>query len=184
MKMKIFLILIFIFVKFHQIYSTNNYSISSKFLKDINTKTLSSSPGSSIIIQNHETKPILLFSAYDNIHGRELWKTDGTKRGTKLVKDINPFIYKHDEIQIPSSSSPYFFTTINNNSTAIFSTGGELWETDGTEEGTKLIKDINSYIPSNFVIFNNLLYFIVQDRINGNKLWETDGTEFFIIFCL
>jgi len=33
---------------------------------------------------------LLYFSARDANHGRELWVSDGTARGTRLVMDINP----------------------------------------------------------------------------------------------
>ena len=31
-----------------------------------------------------------VFAAYDPDHGRELWITDGTAKGTKMIKDITP----------------------------------------------------------------------------------------------
>ena len=44
--------------------------------------------GSSIRILS-QGNGMLTFAADDGIHGSELWVTDGTTRGTKLVRDIN-----------------------------------------------------------------------------------------------
>src|SRR5262245_17726309 len=54
------------------------------WLKNVNPGTVDSSPG-----QFAEVGATVFFSATDNQHGRELWKTDGTDDGTSLVKDID-----------------------------------------------------------------------------------------------
>jgi ELWxxDGT repeat protein len=46
----------------------------------------------------------LYFSAYDGVHGDELWQSDGTAAGTTLVQDIDPG---------PNGSAPYYLTNLN-----------------------------------------------------------------------
>lgn len=105
--------------------------------------------------------------------GEELWVTDGTDTGTKLVKDI----------RIGSSGSdPRDFTPYNGK--LYFSANQslpntELWVTDGTGAGTMEVKDINpgsSSAPRYFIVYNNKLYFAANDGSNGTELWVTDGT--------
>lgn len=112
----------------------------------------------------------------DGVHGRELWKSDGSDAGTKLVADISP-----------GAGSSFFsagMTTIGN--TAFFSAddgthGVELWKSDGTQAGTKLVKDIRpgsgSSEPGEFVVVDGALYFSANDGTHERELWKSDGSE-------
>ena len=120
----------------------------------------------------------LIFRALSKNNGMEPWISDGTEIGTFMLKNINA------SIEISSgNSNPDHFTVFNNR--VIFSArnaenGEELWITDGTSEGTKLLKDINNNGDSNpkdFMAFKNKLFFTANDGVNGEELWITDGTE-------
>ena len=71
-------------------------------------------------------------------------------------------------------------------STAYFSAddgvhGDELWKTDGTADGTVLVKDLVpgavGGVPDSFIAFNGATYFLAQNKNNDQQLWRTDGTE-------
>ena len=135
----------------------------------------------------------LYFSADDGENGDEVWVSDGTTEGTKLLLDINPgsddSVYNNS--YSANRSSPGNFIEFDNK---LYFTaddgenGDELWVSDGTTEGTKLLLDINSEVVSqyydfafgsyadNFIEFNDKLYFSADDGKNGDELWVSDGT--------
>ncbi|MBJ6608778.1 MAG: hypothetical protein JG718_00285 [Candidatus Thiothrix moscowensis] len=119
----------------------------------------------------------LYFNAldYNENYGQELWVSDGTASGTKMLKDIREYA---------QGSSPSSFAVYNNKlyfSASSGYIGAELWESNGTAEGTKLVKDIKlglveSSKPTDLTVYNNKLYFQADDGTNGSELWESDGT--------
>lgn len=98
----------------------------------------------------------------------ELWTSDGTTAGTKLIKR---FLYVHDLLVV--NEVCYINAQTEEH-------GMELWVSDGTPTGTKLLKDIfpgrGSSNPIHFTNLGGLLFFAANNDIHGRELWKSDGT--------
>ena len=102
-----------------------------KLVKDITPS------GSSNIYLPFEFDGKLFFGADDGSHGDELWRSDGTKHGTKIVKEIGPGSDGSGINYIDKANGRLFF----NSDDGVHD--DELWRSDGNKDGTKLVKDIN-----------------------------------------
>jgi|GEM_PF-1650158 len=127
-------------------------------------KTFYKTGGSDRITLNNE----LLFVFSDGFSGSELWKSDGTKEGTVMIKDILPG---------PGSSSPDFHKIYKGElyfNASDGEHGYEFWKTDGTEEGTKMIYDLNPGVYSSSVseLFFSDKNEIVVRSFNRKDDWQ------------
>lgn len=110
--------------------------------------------------------------------GYELWVSDGTEQGTVLLKDIWPGAQPGFDIRTQSfvnvGGIMYFVANDGVH-------GPELWRTDGTAGGTRMVSDtiagVHGITPKNMHAAGGLLYFAGHDDTHGYEPWRTDGTE-------
>jgi ELWxxDGT repeat protein len=119
----------------------------------------------------------VLLSAQDGVHGRELWVTDGTEEGTRLLYDIHPdnpdgnafispLIVFQDRLYFGADDGVH---------------GRELWVSDGTPEGTAMVVDFNpeghALITSqNAIEMEGHFYYLAQAYNGYLSLFRSDGT--------
>ncbi len=113
--------------------------------------------------------------------GAALYKVNTQTTTWSLVKDINTvdndFIYFGGGSAQFDNGDIFFFANDG-------VTGFEPWITDGTNAGTRLVKDINPTTNSilgtsplkYFAKLNNVLYFGAGRDTDGAELWKSDGT--------
>ncbi len=123
----------------------------------------------------------LFFTASTDAHGEELWKSNGTRAGTVLVKDITPgpgggdSDYSYGPDNLTAVGNTLFFTADDGTS------GQEVWTSDGTSAGTVITKNIRagsySSYPSRLTAVGDTLFFRARDGVHGRELWKSDGTN-------
>ena len=159
-----------------ELWYSDSTATGTQMVKDINTNG-SSEPRSFVL-----SGDILYFTAYNDQYGRELWKSDGTEEGTIMIMDIfvgtnstfdwdlNEMLFGeqmilHDEKIYFTANSPEY--------------GYEIWQSDGTMQGTNILLDLNpgnnSSYPWWLTSFGNKLYFTATNI----EPYPTDGRQMY-----
>ena len=119
----------------------------------------------------------LYFAASDRRHGDELWQSDGTRRGTRMVKDIAPGRPSSLPDQLTAVGKTLYFTARDGIH------GPELWRSNGTARGTRLVNDIvpgqGAYNLGSFTNVAGTLFFVASAAPQSGTqtgLWRSDGT--------
>lgn len=145
---------------------------------DLNTNTTIANPSGLELFGSD-----LVYAANpNNITGNELYKTDGAGNVT-LIRDMRTTALASSNPQKMTALGNWIYFSADNGQT-----GRELWRSNGTYDGTQLIKDINtvgggggqptlSSNPSDFIQVGSLVFFVADDGIHGDELWKTSGSS-------
>lgn len=133
---------------------------------------------------------LLAFIADDGEHGFEVWVSDGTTAGTRLLVDLHP---GSGSAVVVEQFAPPLFRSSEFGDRLVFSAsdgivGRELWITDGTAAGTSLVRDINPgagdgidvfpFDPQQLVVASvgGEMFFAASDGVTFNALWRSNGS--------
>jgi len=114
----------------------------------------------------------VFFTAESRVFGRELWVTDGSESGTRLVKDLRVGQQGSQPSILRKVGTRVFF----------FADDGEhgisLWSSDGEET---LMAGSTGFVPKKAVAAGGLLYYTKGPNSGfpsafGRGLWRSDGT--------
>ncbi len=107
----------------------------------------------------------------------KLFVSDGTQEGTRSVFSFQQRSY--DSVNIMASEGKRIIFTREHSSDGehYFK---EIWVSDGTEDGTKIISDnsvpIELHNERVWSVFNSRLYYSAPTENQGLELWQSDGT--------
>lgn len=126
----------------------------------------------------------IIFTAKTSASGRELWHSDGTQAGTKMITDlypgekdgVYPIGFPQESFYVWKDSLVYFSGADSVHATDEFVY--ELFVSDGTEAGTKLVSDhvpgAAGSNPGDFFEHGNRLYFAMSDLTIGREPYFLD----------
>lgn len=176
-----------------ELWKTDGTAGGTVMVKDINPGAASSTANMFFFFGFHLFNNHVYFKATDGNSNGQLWSTDGTTGNTVMLKDIIPgngtvsFILITDGVNL---ASKFIFPVSD------IESRNELWESDGTVNGTKLFKAFaladSGEITYNLLSYSfnfsngtltqplfqgNKFFFIANDSIHGRELWISDGVD-------
>jgi len=102
--------------------------------------------------------------------GRELWASDGTRNGTKLVRQFTAGEGSTFFREFARVGNQVYFTIQRAN-------GFQMWRTNGLARGTRLVRNFPiTAQPQNLVGLKGKVYFKSKTAALGSELWVSNGT--------
>lgn len=158
-----------------EVWRSNGTGEGTQMIIDLYPGNSSFYPPENLITVETDGGDLVVWKGFaDNVAGEELYISDGTASGTKLVADIYPGGLSSDVKFIYNAGGTFYFPATDGTK------GYELWKSDGTTSGTVLVADIypgsGSSSPRYFAEYNGALYFNAANNTHGYEFWKLDIT--------
>ena len=150
---------------------TEGTAETSRLLLDIFPGTETSEPFETLRVVIPDKGPRVLFAATHPEFGRELWETDGTSEGTRMVADVFPGAGSANPYHMTLLSGAVYFVAISSE------TGKELWYYSLASGAVALARDIYPGLPGSEPyaiarISDRFMVFSALDDTHGEELWS------------
>lgn len=136
---------------------------NGQILKDIMPGSLGSTP--------HEMTASgsrLFFTADDGDHGRELWVSDGSSAGTRLVMDIFPGDVGAEPTHLTALNGQIYFHADDGSSS-------ELWRSDGSEAGTVKLSQFGAGTEHRTLFTDGTFLYSAAVTEDALTIWRSAG---------
>lgn len=123
----------------------------------------------------------LYFAANDTTHGTELWVSDGTTAGTRILNDLRPGIESSGANPVLLYDHLLYFAADDGTS------GIELWVYDEAQDSIRLVSDVNAYYYSGLyqaARMGDTVFFSACAAYNSCQLYRTEGDQSRLLFNL
>ncbi len=149
----------------YSLFESDGTALGTKLVKDINPTENQSSEARIKYITDLGDR--FIFVATDGTHGSELWASDGTEVGTIMIKDITVG---------ETASSIRGFKVLVNQAYFVARSGDTsgFWKTDGTAQGTELIRYFD-YATDLEIVDAGIIISARHGDVRG--LWLSDGSS-------
>ncbi|MCC6287934.1 MAG: T9SS type A sorting domain-containing protein [Chitinophagaceae bacterium] len=163
--------------KGNELFITNSFGFGATLVKDINTTTTATSRAgynpynylgyTGMVTLGKE----VLFTAYERAHGKELYKSNGTSEGTKLLNDVVPGDAGFEAISYISKNNAVYFI-------AESKYGYSIYKTKGTKNSLRKITPYYSGLMITFAVADNglVFYSVFNKSLRVYELWRSNGT--------
>lgn len=155
------------FTENHSLWTTTGTKRETKFIK-----TFDGFPNPLYHPTEQYNESTMWFTAGWRLSYSQIWKTNGQKEGTLMIKEfISEDIDTVPSFIFPTKQDEMFMFIPFEKGFGIYKTNGIPGDVSDVASFTN--KSLDDY---EYTILNNIMYFVVYDSLGGT-LWRSDGTE-------